>query len=88
MILFSLKKMQKFGLNPENIWRFFLKIGRIMAIEVLKNHLILALKIFNIAFWLSLIQPFFLLSICRQKNILKMKCCKMNCFRRFSKVGI
>jgi hypothetical protein len=44
MILLSLKKKCKnFGLNPENIWRFFLNIGRIMAIEVLKNHLILAL---------------------------------------------
>jgi hypothetical protein len=44
-----------------NIWRFFLEIGRIMAIEDLKNHLILALKKFNIAFWVSKKrQPFFL----------------------------
>jgi hypothetical protein len=32
------------------IWRFLLKFGQTMAIENLKQHLILALLVFNIAF--------------------------------------
>jgi hypothetical protein len=34
------------------IWCFYKKIDEILAIENLKRHMILALIIFNIAFWL------------------------------------
>jgi len=36
----------------KEIWRFFLNFGRILAIESFKNNMILAISIFNAAFWL------------------------------------
>jgi len=36
----------------KEIWRFFLNFGRILATENFKNNMILAISIFNAAFWL------------------------------------
>jgi hypothetical protein len=47
---------KNFGYLPEpcieEIWRIFLNFGQNMAIENLKENLILALLIFNTALWL------------------------------------
>jgi hypothetical protein len=43
------------------IWRFFLIFGRILGIENLNNHLILALLILLPLFWIYIAQLFFFL---------------------------